>query len=466
VINQRSLRSGGPGLACVLLLVLGAFVSSCGGGASAVPAPAAGTDPRLLPLGSPLPAISAQVGPADRSSSEAGQGGQIISFSGAEFLNAAGGTVDGDTLILQSSETEPAWAMYKAGGLAGLKITTFGVETIPGDLDSQYSVGLSNFSDGTWDYFINSVLPEVEIDLSQNTQRLVSHLGNLYWVVVVSGGKSVRVVAGHAFTAAETDGDWCPEQVTGLTASRGLSDHIHLEWNARDCARKYEVWGRRSPDQGPRGVSCWYIGHDTDWVKVGETTENSFDDYDVEPGIWLDYKVRARNHCGRGGFSDIASGYMGDECDAEGVISAVDEMSLTLEDGHAYALSAETMWLLEDGGAGDRSSFAVGDRVAVDGEAGENGCVALTVQLQERGGEEQFFDAESVIDVRADGMLNLQNGMRFTYDEATDWLDAEGNVASIELFQPLVPVHVWGSVKGMGQAKALKVQLLPGDPAM
>jgi hypothetical protein len=432
------------------------------------------TDARLLPLGSPVPPIPAQVGAADRVTS--GTAGEVLSFPGAVFLNAAGGTVDGEALVLQSSETEPAWAMYKADGLAGLKISTFGVETVPGSLDAEYSVGISNFSDGRWDYFINTVLPEVAIDLSDNTKRLVSHLGNLYWVVVVSGGKSVRVVAGHVFTAAEQDGDWCPEQVTGLSVSRGLDDRIHIEWNRRDCARKYELWGRLSPDQSVRGASCWAWGRGTEWVRLTTTEDNSFDDYDTESSLWYDYKVRAKNHCGWGGFSAAESGYkgaapgsgdqLGDTCDAEGVVASLDEAALVLEDGTGYALTAGTQWLLADGSAGGPADFSAGDRVAVDGMAGNNNtCVALSVTMLEKGGEAMLFDAESIITVRDAGLLQLQNGMSFAYDDATAWLDTDGNPTDIANFVSDTGVHVWGSVQGFGQAQALKVQLLPPDPA-
>jgi hypothetical protein len=477
-MSVRDLQRGArPVVACLLLLAWGAIASSCGGGAAAVSAPADGqpsasADPRLLPLGTPVPAIPAQVGAGDRAASAAGQ----IDYKGSDFLNAAGATVDGDTVILQSTDSDPAWAMYKAGGLAGLKVNTFAVETIPGDLDTQYSVGLSNFSDGTWDYFINSSLPEVDVDLSHNTKRLVSHLGNLYWVVIVSGGKSLRVVAGHALTESEGDGDWCPERVTGLTASQGLPDHIHLEWNKLACARKYEVWGRLSPnqDQSGRGASCWYIGHDNGWVKLGETQDNSFDDYDVQASLWIDYKVRARNHCGMAGFSDIASGYMGDApggggnggtCDSQGVITSLDDASLALDSGASYALTADTQWLLDDGGAGMPSDFAVGDTVAVHGESVDGQCTALVVTMVQKGGDPVLFDAESIIVVRDGGLLALQNGMSFTYDDATEWLDVDGNPASIDLFVTDTPVHVWGSILGQGPAKALKVQLEPANPA-
>jgi hypothetical protein len=461
---------------CLLGMALAA--AACGGaGAAGLPqaaGPASQADPRLLPLGSSLP-FPADLDDTGRGASQADGGGGTLDFPGAVFLNAAGGTVDGDTLVLQSSADEPAWAIYKADGLAGLKIDAFGVETVPGDLDTQYSVGLSNFSDGRWDYFINTVLPEVEIDLSDNTKRLVSHLGNLYWVVVVDGGKSVRVVAGHVFTGLEHDGDWCPELVSGLSVSQGLPDHIHVEWNARECARKYELWGRLAPDQGDRGASCWYYGHGTDWVKVAETSDNYFDDYDIEAGQWYEYKVRARNHCGWGGFSGVERGYMGTEpgggdegqgCDAEGVIASLDEQSLVLEDGTAFAVAAETQWLLPVGSSLHPAGVAPGDRVAVDGAAGEGGmCVAVSVTLLEESGTPIPFDAESAIDVRDGGLLRLQNGMAFTYGPATEWLDADGNPLPLEEFVPLVRVHAWGEAVGMGAAHALKVQLLPPDPA-
>lgn len=458
----------------VLLLAFTMLIASCGGAGAPLsagePAPNGSADARLLPLGSPLPSLPVEHGGLTGARATSA----VLEYSGSVFLNAAGGTIDGETLILQSSEAEPAWAMYRADGLTGLKVDAFGVETIPGDFETEYSVGISNFSDGRWSFMINSTLPEVEIDLADNTKRLVSRLGNLYWLVVVSGGKSVRVVAGHVFTIEGGEGDWRPECGGGIFASKGLEDRITVEWAVREGAASYELYrkvdGRRSASKNDDGDEGDDDGGQ-DWVLVVATAETTYHDFQVQPSVWHKYKVRAVNEAGPGGFSEEARGYMGaapqgdgddDECESEGLIVDLTADLIELDTQLSFMLTPNTQWFLADGTVAGPADFTQGDRVKVHGRMVDGACVAFKVKLKDDSNEPEYFDAESIIATRAEGTMTLQNGMSFQYSDNTIWKDAGGNLTSIDNFTPGVAVKVWGVVSGDGPAFLLKAMLQDG----
>ena len=63
-------------------------------------------------------------------------------------------------------------------------------------------VVVANYSSGTWDWFGPSDVPEYQLDLSGNYNRYVSALGNLYSMVICSGGDGVTH---HQSVTARTD---------------------------------------------------------------------------------------------------------------------------------------------------------------------------------------------------------------------------------------------------------------------
>jgi hypothetical protein len=186
------------------LLALAMMLAGCGGSTLATEV---GTSPdssinegnlatgspsgELLPLGSAVPDLPADNGsPADPASRSASA---VLQYDGSDFLVAAGGTVEGSSLLLESSEDDPAWGMYKADGLSGRQVLSFALETRPQDLNTTYYVALGSFTDNRWHWLIETTLPEVNISFTDNEQQWISELGNLYWVVLVDGGKSLYV---------------------------------------------------------------------------------------------------------------------------------------------------------------------------------------------------------------------------------------------------------------------------------
>jgi hypothetical protein len=250
-------------------------VAGCGGGAGTTSLPASGASSpaastatttgsaassgTILPAGSALPTL-----PDELSSSASSSGSRVSSsamarsasdvqnYPGASFIQAAGATVDGDTVVLQSTSTEVAWALYQISGLQGMYTASFSISATPGGDGQQYSVGASNFSDGRWQYFINSSDSQVDVDLRPNTKRLISLLGNLYYVVVVSGGDSVTVNSAALDVSSTPPDGSAPERPgcpLGLYASRGESVET-LAWLADPNATSYEIY-RRVSNRGP-----------------------------------------------------------------------------------------------------------------------------------------------------------------------------------------------------------------------
>jgi hypothetical protein len=458
----------GWALAGLLVAALVLFIAGCGGGAALPAAAQPGTNPNgwyypnLLPLGSPIPAM-----PTDLTGAPAHTASAILDYPGAVFLSASGGTVDGDDLILQSTPDEVAWAMYKAGGLTGLKVDGFGVETVPGDLETQYSVGLSNFSDGHWQYFITTSLPEASIDLTENTKRLTSRLGNLYYIVVVSGGKSLRMKAGHVFTADGQDG-WTPGQGNGIFVSKGLPDKIRIEWGAIDGANHYELW--RKLDDGSHGASM--EGGADGFGLITSTEGTSYNDTDVLAGKVYVYKVRGANAAGPGGFSGTERGYMGtppsggdgEGIEAHGLIGLLDQERLGLDGSFNFRLTADTQWFRLDGSIGSREDFKVGDNVVVQGVKSGDMLTALRVKLlpPPAGDDPAEVDAKGIITHLSSDRITLDNGFSFFINADTLWFLRSGEQGEKADFAEGDPVEVHGRKIG-DVLTAIKVRMDEGE---
>ena len=285
-------------LMIVAMTALAAF-ASCGGAAftDVNGGALAGATIESPAVDSALPALPLeQGGVVTRGASD------IVEISGAVAIASFGATVQGEELVLQSTETEMAWALYKVEGLAGREVTGLSVEAMPGTMDSQYGVGVSNFSDGVWDFLAYTSLPEFEYDLSTEQSRLVSQLGNLYFVVAVGGGASATVHSASLFSVADLDGesDLRPEAGSELVVSEGLPDRIELSWLAIAGATSYEIWRQADVE-----------GEDESWETIGTTSELSFSDMTMQLDTEYKYMVRGISEAGAGGFTDDESGYAG-----------------------------------------------------------------------------------------------------------------------------------------------------------
>jgi hypothetical protein len=479
---------------CLLLLAScgGAAGSDLSGGSALDSDNGSKTDSRALPLGAPLPQLPVELAQAESSRGTSLVGEHTYPGSGAALLNYSGGVIESDSLILTSSETEEAWAMYRADDLANLWVTVLGVLTVPGDLDTTWYTAVSNFTNGTWDWVIESKLPEIDCNLRDNPFRLVSPLGNLYWVVAVpAGGKTLEIQLSKVLTEQFNGGGWLPGGEQFLFASQGLPAVVELQWGEADGQAGYEVWRREAP--APQGDPSDPLnrppggGDPTgpEFVKIADVTGNSFSDYEAVFWQPYEYKVRALNDRGFGGFSNVALGWAADpagggdpnqgDASACGQISVYTDtaLQLVLPDGDGFFndkldfnLTADTIYIDRLGNEVDHGYFSVSMQVFVMAEFDANGYRnALAVMEDCRGGGNENF-AVGAITILAPGQLQIaepQTGVQydFSYDELTLWLDSTGNELTPDEFTLGDEVAVTYAVNPDGNY-ALQVQQYGG----
>jgi fibronectin type 3 domain-containing protein len=232
-------------------------------------------------------------------------GGDNMVVLGSEFLLQLHGTVDGTSLQLNPSgendEVPTAWGLYRFTGLQGMDPTSLNVEATPGSLTQSYYVGLANFTEGTWEWYGPSHIPEFQINLAESNDRYISALGNMYFLVAVENDNT----ATHHQSTLVFQGagnDVRPGAPHELHATDGTyQDKIRVEWMAGDGATGYELYRRVDGNV------------ESEWTKIAETQDLGYDDVNVEPGVTYLYKARSVNSAGASDFSNKDSGYAGEQ---------------------------------------------------------------------------------------------------------------------------------------------------------
>ncbi len=250
--------------------------------------------------GQHLPGLPADDKGGERSASA------VESFPGSSAVEFANGAVVESTMVLTSTETDLAWALYKVEGLAGRKVTGMSIETL-GGIGSSYSVGVSNYSEGVWDFLQSGSLPEFEIDFTAEQTRLTSEVGNLYFVVVASGGAEISVLQSTVFSRELEPGEEeLPVFGKGIEASEGLADRITVSWDAIAGASSYELW-READIEGQDEVAELIATIPA----VEAQTSYSYDDMAITMSTEYKYRVRGASTEGTGEFTRWNSGWAG-----------------------------------------------------------------------------------------------------------------------------------------------------------
>jgi len=360
-------------LVLVWLAACAGGASNSGPGAASVGSQSTGAadNQRSLAAGSALPALPSdlQPGASQRQTSDA----TTLEFtgSGPALVQYSGGTADGDNLVLTSTADAVAWALYRADGLQGLRVTGFTLLTAPETADTSYGVGLSDFSFMHWEWMAYTTQSEVTFDLSQNNHRRISRLGNLYWVVAVpAGGYTVTVQ--KAQIAADDSGGSLPGGGNFIFASTGLPGYIEVQWGTIDGVTSYELYrreaslppggGRRCGPDDPGGTP----GPEFDLIATVQ--DAIYQDTTVTSNVWYEYKIRAVNDQGEGGFSPPAIGIARDPNSTGANVAAcgkvasitADAIAITLmRDGttQSWKLTADTKFVAKDGSTVDWTYF-------------------------------------------------------------------------------------------------------------
>ncbi len=338
-------------VATVLTLM---FAVSCGSSGSSLDSGQgngleAGNSPSTADSGS-LPKIPIESGSGLRGTS-AGEGSGVV--LGKDFLQQHNGLVDGDALRLSSVEGENGYAygMYRFEGLSGKKPLVLTSDTAP-DPDSKFFVAVANYTDMAWEWFGPYAIPEASINLGESSDRYVTELGNLYFLVLNEGGDAcTHFEASLTWRDSDPIGDGdLPGAPFELTASDGeFAEGVQVSWLGGEGANVFEVWRRLHEAQG----------EDEAWSKVAEVEAHEYFDTAVDAGVKYRYKVRARNEHGTSAYSNADSGFSGDQGGGEWCPSG-----LVASDG----TSADYVELNWNGGIGEVHQFKIWRRVDGGGE--------------------------------------------------------------------------------------------------
>jgi hypothetical protein len=247
------------------------------------------------------------------------------SVLGVDYLQMQGGYEEGTAVVLECyPETDPddvdpeehalSYAMYRVSGLDGLRPLSFNVECLPGGLGQGYFIGIADYTKGVWKWFGPSAFPEYEIDLYKATHQFVTHLGNMYFMVVVPPGNS----ATH-YRSTVIVGPPGPETQPGiphhLVASDGqFPEQVRLSWVAGNAAGHYQIFRR----------AAW--GENTEWQIIGESNETRYVDAPLPDYKMFYYRVRSLNAAGESFWSNVDTGFAGggdDPCVIHGDVTTV-----------------------------------------------------------------------------------------------------------------------------------------------
>jgi hypothetical protein len=386
--------------------------------------------------GQPLPSVFDEFrGEVTRGASD------VTTIPGSDAASNSGGTVVDTTMVLDSagSSSNMAWALYKVSGLSGRRASTLGVELSLPQMTTEYSIGVANFSEGVWD-FLDTVsgLPEYTYDLTQEEAALVSQLGNLYFLVVVSGGNSATVLQASVISELETgENPTLPLRAQRPSVSEGLPDRIEISWTTVSGAVTYELWRRVD---GTGGYA---------WELLATQAELSYTDTAIDLSTEYSYKVRGVNSAGAGGFSDKRSGFAGEpplgfdeendeDMEVEGTITAIGETSFSIGQ-FTFTVTANTLIEGDDHEILTLADLAVGDFVEVEADSDLlGGWIAREVEVEDddNGGGDDEEELEFEGELQAISATSATvNDLVFIFDARTEFEDMNDNMVDWTFFE-------------------------------
>lgn len=454
-INWNGILAGLTALAILLM-------ASCGSGVSLTP-DISNNDQSAPGIGASheLPGL-----PLDDSGVAGRQASALEVFPGSSAIDFSNGVVVDTSLVLTSTVDDMAWGLYKVEGLAGKKIETVTVQTLLSE-GLEFSVGISNFSDGVWDFLMGSVSGEFEYDLTAEQSRLTSELGNLFIVVAVADGVSMDVVQLSVDSRPlEAGEELRPSKGRRISVSEGLADKIVVQWQAIDGAESYELWRLVDNEGGDKTGALL-----TTLPAVQDQTSYSYEDTDIVLETEYKYSVRAINSLAEGNFSHWESGWAGTtaptggeneiENELKGLIEVIGENSITV-DGTEFLTDASTIWLGLDKELLSSADFSVGQNVEVKSERfGTDQWIARTVELED-GGEGTEMKFPGLIEAISESSITVA-GTTAALDANTIWLDANLLPALPADFLIGMNVEMEAIEDGLGGWIATKVKMEDGN---
>ena len=186
------------------------FVASCSGGATSTTQDQFSQWVAQQQLGGQtpavvdgLPTIPYDTGAPSHAASEV-PAGQVVVL-GKDFIQKQNAEVAGDALAIAAPEGELAYGMYVASGLGENVPTLMNIHCLPNGIDQPYFLGLADYTNGSWMWFGPIFIPEYELDLSGLNHRFVTHMGNMYFIIVDENGMERRITRRRSSTARAAD---------------------------------------------------------------------------------------------------------------------------------------------------------------------------------------------------------------------------------------------------------------------
>ncbi|MEZ5337611.1 MAG: DUF5666 domain-containing protein [bacterium] len=446
------------GILAVLMALAMLFAASCGAGNS-VGLSNLDDNPSTHDINDDshrLPGLPQDDSPSGRSASA------VETITGDSAIDFQNGLPGEGSILLSSTLEAPAWALYQIGGLSGRKVENLSIQALLSG-NEEFSVGISNYSDGVWDFLISSTGGVFSHDLTAEQSRLASKAGNLFVVVVIDNEASLNVIQLSVDSRPLAEGEELrPGKGRRISVSEGLPDKIVVQWESVDGALSHELW--READIDGEDENAVLI---TTIPVVPEQINYSYEDFDILLDTEYKYAVRAINGTGPGNFSQWESGWAGTtapeggeneiENELKGLIDEISEGSITV-DGNVFLTDESTIWLGDNDELLTAADFAVGMPVEIKGERfGSDQWLARTIELEleNEGTELKVTGLIEAIDLASITV----GGITATLSETTVWLDGNGDPALPADFLVGLNVELSYLDDGNGGISAVKVQL-------
>ncbi len=406
-----------------------------------------------------LPGLPQDDSPSGRSASA------VETFAGDTAIDFLNGLPGQGKMVLSSTADENAWALYQIGGLSDRKVENLSIQALING-GEEFSVGLSNYSDGVWDFLLSSSGGVFDYDLTAEQSRLTSKAGNLFVVVVVDNAAQLDIIQLSVDSRPlEAGEELRPGKGRRLSVSEGLPDKIVVQWESVDGALSTELW--RELDLDGEDEASLLIA--TIPVEAGKTNY-SYEDMDVLLSVEYKYRIRAINGTGPGSFSLEESGWAGttapvgedfeNEFEVRGTIELIVEGSLTVA-GVDFVTDESTIWLGDNDEILSRADFSAGQTVEVNAEQfGTEQWIARTVELED--GVVDEIKVLGLIEEITETTITV-DGTGAAHDETTEWLDGNNLPALPADFLVGMNVEMTLDADGSGGWLARKVKMEDGN---
>jgi len=225
----------------------------------------------------------------------------IRHITGADYVDFHNAQVEGTKLVLNpTGGGDIAWAMYQIDESPDIRPREM-VFRVEAETETEYWVGLANYTLGTWEMIEGNSAEDLVINLYESWDIYRDSEDVLTYIVGVPADERLTLV--EVESRSNTYYSFEPAPAPGwITASDGdYPDRIKVSWEQVQYCLYYRI--ERADSLGGEPV-------DGSWKPVSQTPQLSFIDMDVAAGDVYHYRVkgyRSRQFFGEPSAPDIGS---------------------------------------------------------------------------------------------------------------------------------------------------------------